>query len=764
MTRKNLLMFLTIVFATAAAQGAVFLVPADEEMIAQSDGIVVGMIESQEGAIAANGDILTISRLRAEESLKGDFPQGELVSLSDPGGIVGTRAMLVSGGVQYTVGERVLVFLTRTTDGGWTTYGLSLGKMKSMRNTRGDRLFLRDMQGSIGLAGDGRSAHVEIPRNEQAFLGFIRRMVALERREGGSGHPRFEPRSHNRPAADYFTGEGAAGEELTPVTNAEFEQTTNAHYPPSAYTQGTFRWAVFDSGGSVTYYSSSTQPGFDAVGASQRALAAWTNDPGSNVRLVYGGTRTAGFVQDGINAMVYNSSTDVPSGAIGYSKWWANATHTYKGETFYSISEGDTVMRSGLAISNAAFEEAVTHEVGHTLGFRHSDQGTPSSQDAVMRSSVTGRYGATLGPWDQEAVSHVYGSGTTTPPPCTPPTITTQPASTTINRGGSVTLTVAASGTNPLYQWYIGSTGNTASPISGANAPSLTVTPSATTSYWVRVGNSCGTRDSNTATITVNQPTASTTTTTRGDFNFDGRSDLIWRNRSTGANRVWFLNNATVIGTANLQSQPDLNWRIGGAGEFNADGRQDLMWRNTATGQNAVWYMNGTSTIGSGVIRDNPIDWYVASVYHYDQNGTSDLLWRHRTAVYSYLWLMNGTQLMYTTALRENWASWELIGTGDFNSDLWQDLLWRNTATNDVYIWFMVATNLQSTTALPDADAATWAAGAILDADRNGFPDIVWRNKQTGANVIWYTAGGVYRFSANLPTEGDLNWEIAGPR
>ena len=85
-----------------------------------------------------------------------------------------------------------------------------------------------------------------------------------------------------------------------------------------------------------------------------------------------------------------------------------------------------------------------------------------------------------------------------------PPAISGQPASTSINAGGTTTLSVTASGTSPAFQWYAGASGDLSNPISGAAGPSFT-TPSlaATTSYWVRVTNPAGAVDSNTATISV---------------------------------------------------------------------------------------------------------------------------------------------------------------------------------------------------------------------------------------------------------------------
>ncbi len=99
------------------------------------------------------------------------------------------------------------------------------------------------------------------------------------------------------------------------------------------------------------------------------------------------------------------------------------------------------------------------------------------------------------------------------PPPCSPPSVTTQPQSQTIMSGQSVTLSATATGTTPLaYQWYQGSSGDTSLPV-GTNASSFT-TPAltTTTSYWVQVTNACGQADSATATVSMTCTAASITT------------------------------------------------------------------------------------------------------------------------------------------------------------------------------------------------------------------------------------------------------------
>ncbi|MBF2028381.1 MAG: tandem-95 repeat protein [Oscillatoriales cyanobacterium C42_A2020_001] len=78
-----------------------------------------------------------------------------------------------------------------------------------------------------------------------------------------------------------------------------------------------------------------------------------------------------------------------------------------------------------------------------------------------------------------------------------------------------------------------------------------------------------------------------------GDFNGDGNTDLIWR--LNDFNAIWYMNQTSVAGIAEIIGEPNVNKRIQGAGDFNSDGSPDLLWRNFATGENEVWLMEGTS-------------------------------------------------------------------------------------------------------------------------------------------------------------------------
>ena len=87
---------------------------------------------------------------------------------------------------------------------------------------------------------------------------------------------------------------------------------------------------------------------------------------------------------------------------------------------------------------------------------------------------------------------------------CAAPSIVVQPQSQSIRSGLTARLSVTATGATPLsYQWYQGASGDTSQPV-GSNTASFTTPPlTATTSYWVRVANSCGQADSATAIVST---------------------------------------------------------------------------------------------------------------------------------------------------------------------------------------------------------------------------------------------------------------------
>lgn len=808
--KPRVVVALCIVLAASTLSATTFVVPDDAELVAKSAVIVVGNVEgsyTQEN----DGMIETVYEIRVERGLKNFSTvarQDELLRVVSPGGVIDDRGIHVEGAAHFEQGERVLLFLTPDHKGRWTTTDLTLGKFSFVTSTAGEKLLVRDMENVVGWNRRGQ-VHREKVRKETGFLGFIR-----------------ETMRGNRVPDDYLV-------EASAVTLPADETTamrigTEAAFSGASYTSWVsgqpIRRATMSAG--VTYYKRSDQniSGLSDGGVSviQNGLAAWTNECGSVINLIYGGTRsTASANFDGINVVEFNdpqgriSGSWGGSGTIGLAFQSFQSSHTFEGRSWLSITDSDVVFQDGYPGTHGSFPTAMTHELGHTLGWRHSNQNHQTggacnasveecTSAAIMNSVVSPGYQYSLQPWDVNAAQSVY-PGSTCGPVCTAPLITGQPSSSTISSGGSATLSVSATGTGPFtYQWYGGTSGNTTNPVAGGTGATLRVTPSSTSSYWVRVSNACGSANSNTATVTVNVVPTGPTFHNRtdhdgderadifwrnpstgenvhwlmsgsnirsahwltslvpswepvafGDFNRDGRDDIFWRNMTTGANLIWFMNGG---GSASQVSMPSmtLEWDVVGSGDFNADGRFDIFWRNPSTGANSLWYMNG-STRTVAPVSSLSTAYHLAAVGDFDADNRLDFMWRNSSSGHNILWLMttSGTKVTSSSAPTASFVA----GSGDFNGDGRWDILWRN-ASGGNGAWLMTGSGSSYTYVNLPTLASTWTIGAIGSFDGDEDHDIAWRNSN-GANLMWILQNGAVVSQGTLPGLGQP-WKMYG--
>lgn len=498
-----------ILLAALPLRAATFIVAADVTLTNVSKAIVRGSVTGSHTRRAAGGWIETVTTIAVDEVIKGEA--GESIDVVELGGVAGGIGYAVAGAAHFTTDERVLLFLDKNSRGEWVPRTMAVGKFGE-RIAGGERVLERDDVCGWDLDG---APHIEAPRDAGKFADYVRRVVRGE-----------------RPPVDYFVSTPSRRNLIATATSPA--ASSYVLQDDGAAGHLGIRWPNFPS--SKIFVSHGTQPGAVNGGLTslQRGLASWTDDGGSNVVYQYGGVTsiaTAGFrsgQSDGRNTVQFNDPADEIPGsfsgvngdvlAIGGAWFDASSTastHLYNGERFYTIVEADLVVQNGVSgagLSGNGFDHVLTHELGHTLGFRHSDEPPPGgsrSSSAMMYSSVVFNndpIGANLQSWDREALAAVYGASTGVPASCNAPAIVSQPQPSSITRGASAVVSVVASGDAPLqYQWYAGAKGNTAQPVPGGTSSTIGVTPLFTTSYWARVSNGCAPpADSNSAAVTVN--------------------------------------------------------------------------------------------------------------------------------------------------------------------------------------------------------------------------------------------------------------------
>jgi VCBS repeat-containing protein len=255
-----------------------------------------------------------------------------------------------------------------------------------------------------------------------------------------------------------------------------------------------------------------------------------------------------------------------------------------------------------------------------------------------------------------------------------------------------------------------------------------------------------------------------------GDFNGDGRDDVLWRNTS-GLTVDWLgqANGGLSDNYANSVLNVPTNWQVQGIGDFNGDGRDDVLWRDN-NGTTVHWLGQA-----NGGFADNyansclsvPTSWQVAGVGDFNSDGRDDILWRNTDGLtVDWLGQANGSfSDNYANSLVNIPTSWQIEGVGDFNGDGRDDILWRDTGGTTV-TWLGQANGgfadnyANSVASVPVA----WQIVSIGDFNGDGRDDILWRHTNgTVTDWLGQANGGFADNYANSAVAIPNNWHVQAP-
>lgn len=404
---RRLCFLLAIGTLFSSLLAATTIVPiSDLELRRRADVVVRGIVVASAVAEDALGRPETVTTISPLEVLKGSLA-GDLVLHQLGGELPDGRFFKLWGRPEYTPGHEVVVFAVSRPEGDYQTAELLLGKFELQRDavertfavpalradeSPGVTVIRRGSKNRVADEGDGFWDELSSPRDLEEFLRVLR-----------------------RPEAAGSVVSVAPSGELRSIVHPEYARGGAA--PEWDNIGALWRW----NNGATAVWTLDGQANVTGGGVSEATAApqTWNNEPNAAINYTIGTGGANPIHLDAPSSPCGWSSCMSTGGVIGCGGPGGGGTNTWRGETYSTITSGEVWLRSYCSFNlwdSITTQSVLTHELGHTLGLGHSDQGA-SAHDvcrgdedaATMRSYVQHR--TTLGTDDSDAVRWLYGDG-----------------------------------------------------------------------------------------------------------------------------------------------------------------------------------------------------------------------------------------------------------------------------------------------------------------------------------------------------------------
>jgi sRNA-binding regulator protein Hfq len=240
------------------------------------------------------------------------------------------------------------------------------------------------------------------------------------------------------------------------------------------------------------------------------------------------------------------------------------------------------------------------------------------------------------------------------------------------------------------------------------------------------------------------------------DFNGDGRADMLFRRVSDGMLSLYLLNGPQILAAQELGAI-GTDWELAGVADFNGDGRADMLFRRKSDGMLSLYLMNGFQILQAQLLGAVGNDFRVRGVADFNGDGRADILFRRESDGLVSLYLFNGFQMLGAQVLGAVGADFRLLGVGDFNGDGRADMLFRRTSDGMLSLYLLNGFQLLGAQLL-GAVGTNFTLIGIGDLNGDGRADLLFRRND--GLLTAYLFNGFQLIAAQALGTIGLDWTL----